>query len=105
MPTQMPWELHPDLQADRLAVLAEIVRRARDEVRESHAADIGETTWSAGARSYERIKHGITAAQAGHSWLKVIEKSGLRLTFTVGSVPLRLFTGRADKPSPRTRLR
>jgi hypothetical protein len=101
----MPWQLHPDLTQERLLVVAGIFRQVRDDVRDSHAEDQGETTWSAGARAYERIKHRIQEAAKAHPWLKIIESIGLRLTFTVGSVPMRFFTGRADKPSTRTRVR
>ena len=89
---RLPWEVHEALLAERLSIIARIIRDTRAEALIGHDSDKGETLWSLGCRGYERTCHSITLAAETYSWLRIL-KSGPHFVFTIGGVPMRFYRG------------
>jgi hypothetical protein len=97
-----PWIKYPSLTTDRLSAIANIIRRVRSETVALHDAAGGDGEWSLGCRVYSRTCHAIRAAVKDHAWLTILhEAENLRFSFSIGTVPFRFYTGRADDPPER----
>lgn len=101
-----PSDVSPDLQEERLRVLAELFVSCRKGAMETYAPAKGETPWDLGCRSYSRITWAIErAADCGeHPWLTILSRRvpGKQFVFRVGSQPLRFYTGSPLKPTARS---
>lgn len=96
----MPWEIHPDLQEDRLCQIAAIIRDVRHDALGGHEPKKGDSNWGLGTRVHERTCHAIRQAAQQIPWLKILEP-GLHFVFTIGKVPVRFYRGEAENPNPR----
>jgi len=93
-----PWEYHADLSADRLQLIAKVLRDSRRDTILLHDPGAGDTSWSLGCRIYARSADKLLRAGADlWPWLKVISPP-LEFIFSVGEVPLRFFHGDSDHP-------
>ncbi|MEX5731345.1 hypothetical protein [Providencia hangzhouensis] len=100
---EQPWELNPALTAERLKQLASLIRDVRDDVVDLHNDDLGDTSRSTGLRAYECCRVRIIRAAAQQQewpWLGIIKVDG-KFTFSIGSVPVRLYRGRPSCPEER----
>jgi hypothetical protein len=95
-----PWEIHNELQEDRLVSLANMIKQVRHEAILVHEPSKGDTNWGLGCRVHERTCHIIKEASDFHSWLDVIDPS-LHFVFSIGGVPIRFYRGEAESPNPR----
>lgn len=106
MGKQYPWEYHPDLTAERLGVIAQLIRQGRNDALDRHNEDIGDDAWLLGCSAYQFGRFRILNAMDGgeYLWLNVIDRS-LQFIFQVGQIPVRFYKGEADDPNERTRRR
>lgn len=98
-----PWELNSVLTADRLKQLASLIRDVRDDVIDRHDDEIGDTARSTGMRTYECSRSRIIrAVKDGKNWpwLGIVKPDG-RFTFSIQSVPVRLYRGKPSCPEER----
>ncbi|MGK7863852.1 hypothetical protein [Falsiroseomonas sp. E2-1-a4] len=100
---QFPWEYHPDLTAERLTIVGSLIADGRERAVELFDEAAGDSNWTLGTRAFEfGRKRIIWAAESGsHPWLNVIDPS-LQLIFLVGQIPIRIYKGDAEDPTPRT---
>lgn len=97
-----PWLKYPDLTEERLRIIAEIIRSSRDETVRLHDPLGGDDAWSLGCRAYSRICYALRQACEKHNWIGILtESEKLRFTFSVGSVPVRFYSGPSDDPPGR----
>ncbi|WJT03287.1 hypothetical protein OCT50_00360 [Leclercia adecarboxylata] len=100
---RQPWELNPSLTSDRLKRLASLIRDVRDDVIDRHDEDLGDSARSTGMRAYECSRTRIIRAamrQRDWPWLGIVKKDG-RFTFSIESVPIRLYRGKPSSPEER----
>lgn len=97
-----PWDVNPALKQTHLATLARLAVEARWSALADAKREEGDTNWGIGCRAYERFVHRVVEAAkgAGNEWLGVL-RDGLSVIVLIEGVPVRAFTGRADKPDPR----
>jgi hypothetical protein len=102
--SQLPWEVHPDLAADRLTVLAELIAAARGDVVAAHNPEIGDDEWVLGCRGFQASRYRITQAAASgeYPWLTIDDPSR-HYVFKVGKVPVRFYRGEPEDPNTRTK--
>ena len=101
MKTFQPWTQYAPLTKERLSIIANIIRRVRDETVELYDPENGDNPWDLGCRVYSRICYEIRKASLCYGWLSIVEeKEALRFTFAIGHVPIRFYHGGAcDTPS------
>ena len=99
-----PASLHPDLSDDRMNVIAELLREARDGAVDDHRPSKGERNWSLGSRGLERGMHAIKEGALVYPWLKILNGSR-HFRFMIGAVPVAFYHGRARQPKASTLLR
>lgn len=101
-PTDVALEFHED----RLKVLAELFATCRERALERFDPAAGETAWSLGCRSYERMTYAIEqlAAAGTYPWLSIVQgrMPGEQFVFRVGAQPLKFYTGSPTRPNART---
>lgn len=102
---KQPWELNPVLTSERLKQLASLIRNIRDDVVDRHDEELGDSARATGLRAYECcrtriIRTSIKNEDNKWSWLGIIKKDG-RFTFSIESVPVRLYRGGANRPEER----
>ena len=101
-----PWEHYPSLEEDRLIELAETLRHTRDRAVEVSFPEDGDGNWSIGCRIYERTIFALRRASQATPWLRVLQETQhLRLTFAIGSEPLKLYKGDPDDVPGRSLVR
>lgn len=100
---EYPWDYHPDLTAERLIVIAQLIADGRQLALELFDDEAGDNGWTLGCRAYQFARARILRAADGRSypWLSMIDRS-LQLTFKIGEVPVRIYHGEADDPTDRT---
>ncbi len=103
IPSFEPWTKYPSLTQDRLAIVADVIRRVRHDAILLHEPDKGDTNWGLGCRVYERTCSGLRTESRKHtSWLVVLpETRNLQFSFAIGSVPFRFYRGTPDNPPDR----
>lgn len=92
-----PWELHPDLSADRLLLIARVARTVWRRAGKSFKSDLGDTLWGFGCKFNERMRFALVEASANAPWLRPILKN-LHFVFAIGAVPARFYRGSASRP-------
>ncbi|MEJ1962950.1 MAG: hypothetical protein WDO56_15935 [Gammaproteobacteria bacterium] len=98
MPKKKPWDYHVDLSPDRLQLLAKVLRDIRRDTLALHDPAGGDTSWSLGCRIYARSTALLVrASDQLWPWLKIVQ-GNLEFIFQVGAVPLRFFSGDAERP-------
>lgn len=97
-----PSDMHPALSDDHLQFIAKTIAQTRRDAVDDFEPDLGETNWSLGARTHERICRAFERAvvSGAHSWLRVIRKHQYCLLLLDG-VPVK--TCRADPTKPPAR--
>ena len=101
MTAQKPWEIHSDLQAERLEVVGKILKDVRHDTLALHDPDAGDDVWSLGCRIYERTINTFQRAGEHIQWLN-FKRKGLYFVLFIGQVPIRFYRGEYDKPNSRS---
>jgi len=97
-----PWTKYPSVTQERLAAIANVIRRVRSETVALHDPEHGDNEWSLGCRVYSRTCFAIRAAAKEFPWLTILhETEDLRFSFALGEIPFRFYTGDADDPPIR----
>lgn len=99
-----PWEVHPELQEDRLVTIARILRNVRHDALPNHEPDKGDSNWGLGTRVSERTWHALRDSENEFEWLRIINP-GRHFVFSVGGVPFRFYRGLPEKPHSRILFR
>ena len=99
-----PWLLAPQLQKERLQIIANLLIQVRGEVIERHEPEIGDTRLSLGMRAYECCRTRIIRMdiEGNFPWLSVPTPQG-RFTFAFDGMPLR-FSRNDPKQLPDRKL-
>jgi hypothetical protein len=92
------WDHAPELQQQRLELLAGLLASVRREVLATHEPEKGDNNWVLGCRAYGRSCSAITEASRTYEWLGVLDES-LHYVFTIGGVPVRFAHGDHEQPS------
>jgi hypothetical protein len=94
------------LTAQRLAIVADIIRDVRHEAVLLHEPGKGDTNWGLGSRVYERTCFSLRSnAPKYPDWLIILpETKGLQFSFGIGTVPFRFYRGTPDDPPDRYRI-
>lgn len=102
MSDKRPADYHASLTDERLQLLAQVIARVRREALDSHDPLNGETNWSLGCRTYERICYafGQEAASGDHPWLSVLSEN-LYFLIRLDGLPVKFYRGKPDEPPPR----
>lgn len=96
-----PWTTFEDLTLDRLVIVAEILRRIRDETADDHHPEKGEGQLTLGVGAWERSKFALCQARSQHTWLRVAHGEGKGAThfiFQIGVFGVRFYHGDPDDP-------
>jgi hypothetical protein len=107
IPEFEPWTKHPSLTAERLSIVADLIRDVRHDSVLAHEPGVGDTNWGLGTRVYERTCFKMqTTAPEYSDWLTILpEMKGLQFSFAIGSVPFRFYRGTPDDPPDRYNIR
>lgn len=98
-----PWTINPDLTSDRLAAVAQLISRGRNDALDRYEPEIGDDSWSLGCRAFQCQRHQILMAHkiGLFDWLAVLDPSK-HFVFRIGDVPMRFYRGPAEEPNLRT---
>jgi hypothetical protein len=97
-----PWTKYPALSRERLSVVANVIRRVRNETIMLHEPHNGDDEWSLGCRAYRRTCFALREASKSNQWLRVLtEPANLQFSFAIGEIPFRFYRGKADDPPER----
>lgn len=85
-----PWLLAPQLEKERLQLLASLLVQVRGEVIDRHEPELGDTRLSLGMRAYECCRSRIIFKddEGDWPWLSILTEQG-RFTFAIDGVPVR----------------
>jgi len=64
-----PWEIRPELQSDRLDVVAATIANARDEVAQLRLSENGDNPWAHGCRAYTWTGTALEKLSTSMPWL------------------------------------
>lgn len=86
----LPWDLNPDLQKERILKLGNLFTKVRGEVIDLHDEELGDTRLSLGVRAYECCRTRIIqqVKQGDWVWLSILTPNK-RFTFSIGDTPVR----------------
>lgn len=99
----VPWEKYPALTLDRLIVVANAIREGRHSAVEDYQPSKGDDSWVLGCTAYKRSCFQLGMVAREHSsWFSIIKEENNRFTFSVGSIPLKLYQGPANDPPSRS---
>ena len=93
----------PSLTIERLKQLASLIRNVRDDVIDLHNEELGDSARSTGLRAYECCRTRIIRAATQFEewpWLGIVKDDG-KFTFSIDSVPVRLYRGGPNRPEER----
>lgn len=98
-----PWDLHPALTEERLAICARLLARGRADALAMADPWAGDDAWSIGCRAYSFSRNRLRrAAEAGrYAWLGVLDETH-HFVFLIEGVPVRFYRGDAAEPTKRT---
>lgn len=99
MPSQEPWECHPDLTKERLSQMAQFFWDTRHELMRHYDKNKGDDAWSLGCRGFSWCRNRLTklASKTDWEWLSILNP-GKRFIFGIGAVPVRFYRGKIDRP-------
>lgn len=100
---KQPWELNPALMPEHLIRLASLMRNVRDGIVDLHDDELGDSARSTGMRAYECCRTQIIRASMDFEewpWLRILRDDG-KFTFSISSVPVRLYRGQPSNPEER----
>ncbi len=106
MDTWHPPLTYPGITLERLLLVADIIRVAREDAVEDHRPEKWETNWSLGVRQYERTCGSITWASQEYHWLRVLSGAGggaVQYVFSIGGHPIRFCRGGPEDVPERYR--
>ena len=98
-----PADDYPDLTLDRLVIVGNLLRNARDGAANDHHPDRYETSFSLGVSAWERSKGELVAASYLHPWLTIGQGGGTGAThfiFQIGIYPIRFCHATAEEELP-----
>lgn len=98
---QTPTQFHPDLTADRLRVVADLLLEARSSALASIDRSRGDGAWVLGTMGHSRCSHSISLAADQYDWLEVVDPS-LHFVFRIGSAMMRFYRGDSENPPANT---
>lgn len=98
--TTLPSEIHADATPDRLIVIAELIKKGRDNAVERHEPNIGDDGWILGSRAYKCSCHQIETASEELDWLEILD-SKLEFQFKIGSMNMRFKKDDVDSLSKK----
>ncbi|MBY0336947.1 MAG: hypothetical protein K2X11_10050 [Acetobacteraceae bacterium] len=100
---RLPWEFHPALTAERLAVCARLLVQARRDAVTLARAALGDDSWSIGCRAFAFGRERLRRAAEGrlYPWMRVLDGSH-HFVFLIEDVPVRFYRGPADDAPERT---
>ncbi len=103
MAAALPWDVHPDLTEQRLALVGSWIAQGRNDAVDRHDPSIGGNAWTLGTCAYANGKFRIEQAflSGRYRWLGIVDPSN-QFIFRIGSVPVRFYRGMADEPTART---
>jgi len=107
IPEFEPWTKYPALTAERLAIMADLIREVRHDAVLAHEPGKGDGNWGLGTRVYERTCFKIEKlAEKSPDWLTILhELKGLQFSFALGNIPFRFYRGTPEEPPDRYSIR
>lgn len=98
-----PQDCHQDLQEERLLSLAQFFASTRSAVVSLHDPLAGDDAWSLGCRGFARWRNLLIqkAKSCEWPWLGIVNPRK-KFIFSIGSVPVRFYRGKIDRPPYRT---
>jgi hypothetical protein len=94
----LPWDAYSPLNAERLSIVADKLRKARNDTVKLYDPFGGDTPWSHGCRAHVRQIKAILDAAKEYVWLTILpDEEGLRFTFAIGGIPIRFYRGAPDE--------
>ena len=101
-----PWKDYPSLTLERLTTVGSILRDARDSTVLLHDPDGGDTAWSLGCRVYSRTMFRVRGETLSFDWLRILpESQNLKFTFSIGSLPVKIYKGEPEDIPTRSLVR
>lgn len=100
----LPWIDYPDLTRQRLLVIGDLIRQAREGAADDHHPEKYETNLTLGISGFERTRGTLSWARSRLPWLTVVsgsEGGPVPFVFAVGRHPLRLYPGDPDEVPDR----
>ncbi|AGG31081.1 hypothetical protein ABM011_15690 [Morganella morganii] len=94
----VPWEFHPQLTAERLSVIAEILLKVQEDTHDL-LSSIDDDNYSRATCTFARQKNRIKrlCLSKKYSWLGLINPNN-DYTITIGGIPIRSFTDDPTNP-------
>jgi hypothetical protein len=94
----LPWDTYSPLTAERLSIVADKLRKARDGTLELYDPIGGDNPWSHGCRAHVRQKKAVLDGAKEYDWLTILpDEEALRFTFAIGGVPVRFYRGTPEE--------
>jgi hypothetical protein len=100
----VPWEIHPDLELERLRIVATLIAEVRRKALLRHEPSEGDGAWSLGCVAYQRTMFLLERGSQEYTWLRIVERRGLYFVFSIGAVPIRFYRGDHDNHVEERRL-
>lgn len=97
-----PWDYDPELTAERLSKIAQLLAWGRHDAVDRHDPGVGGNPWTRGVCAYQYgcFRVLCAAETPGFEWLRIIDP-GKRFQFSINSRPLRFWRGDPTEPSIR----
>jgi hypothetical protein len=97
----LPWDTYSPLTAERLSIVADKLRKARDGTLKLYDPIGGDTPWSHGCRAHVRQIKAVLEGAKECDWLTILpDEEPLRFTFAIGGVPIRFYRGTPEEMPP-----
>ncbi|RUX46203.1 hypothetical protein EOA33_21900 [Mesorhizobium sp. M4A.F.Ca.ET.050.02.1.1] len=98
----LPWDYHPELTAERLVKVAQLLALGRGSAVDRFDPAIGDDNWTLGvcAYNYGCFQIAKAAGTLGFEWLGVIDP-GKHFQFSIGGVPMRFWRGDPAEPTAK----
>ena len=100
MSTWLPPSDYPGITQERLLVVGDIIRVAREGAADDHHPEKWETNWSLGVSGYERTCGALTWAAQEYPWLAVVsgaQGGPVHFVMAIGGHPIRFYRGEPDE--------
>jgi hypothetical protein len=94
----LPWDTYSPLTPERLSIVADRLRKARDGTLRLYDPIGGDTPWSHGCRAHVRQIKAVLDGAREYDWLTILpDEEPLRFTFAIGGVPIRFYRGTPEE--------
>lgn len=96
-----PWSFFSELTEERLTIIAEELLRVQDVTHEQLSSQFDDN-YTRGGCTFGRQRQSLLqmCIHKEYDWMQ-LRNPGMDLTFTIGKVPVRLFTDDSKKPKKR----